>query len=120
MFITSEVDRLARAPLHAAVISCCVLPVAQRKDLVAKVRRSVFAASGFCSRRARTALELGSHLTRRWREMDSNHRSPARKSRFLVAESELRDRTGAAKKVVSYAVPMVRIHLFPARSLLGT
>jgi hypothetical protein len=31
--------------------------------------------------------------------MDSNHRSPARKSRFLVAESELRDRTGAAKRL---------------------
>jgi hypothetical protein len=30
--------------------------------------------------------------------MDSNHRSPARKSRFLFAEGELRDRTGAAKK----------------------
>jgi hypothetical protein len=33
--------------LHAAVISCCVLPVAQRKDLVAEVRRTVFAARGF-------------------------------------------------------------------------
>ena len=56
---------LAQAPLDAAVISCCVLPVAQRKDLVADGRRTVFVASGFCSRRARTALELGSHLTRR-------------------------------------------------------
>jgi hypothetical protein len=30
--------------------------------------------------------------------MDSNHRSPARKSRFLLRKANLRDRTGAAKK----------------------
>jgi hypothetical protein len=39
-----------------------------------------------------------SPLTLRWREMDSNHRSPARKEPVFVAEGELRDRTGAAKK----------------------
>jgi plastocyanin len=44
-----------------------------------------------------TGADSGSLMTRRWREMDSNHRSPARKSRFFVAEGELRDRTGAAK-----------------------
>jgi hypothetical protein len=42
---------------------------------------------------------------------------PGTKEPVFVAEGELRDRTGAAKKVVSYAVPMVRIHLPPAESL---
>jgi hypothetical protein len=72
---------LARALLHAAMICCCVLPVAQRKDLVAEIRRTVFAASGFCSRRGRTALELGSQETRRWRETDSNPRSRGHETR---------------------------------------
>ncbi len=38
----------------------------------------------------------GSQKTQRWREMDSNHRSP--KGPVFVAEGELRNRTGAAKK----------------------
>ena len=41
---------------------------------------------------------------------------PGTKEPVFVAEGELRDRTGAAKRVVSYAVPMVRIHLPPAES----
>jgi hypothetical protein len=48
--------------------------------------------------------------------MDSNHRSPARKSRFLLRKANCGDRTGAAKRVVSYAVPRVRIPVPPAAS----
>ena len=40
----------------------------------------------------------GERLTVCWREMDSNHRSPDKKEPVFVAEGELRDRTGAAKK----------------------
>jgi hypothetical protein len=40
-----DADMVGASALHAAVISCCILPVAQRKDLVAEVRRTLFAAS---------------------------------------------------------------------------
>ena len=49
-------------------------------------------------------------------EMDSNHRSPARKSRFLLRKANCGTERGQPKRVVSYAVPMVRIHLPPAAS----
>jgi lauroyl/myristoyl acyltransferase len=52
--------------------------------------------------------------------MDSNHRSPARKSRFLLRKANCGTERGQQKKVVSYAVPMVRIHLPPAGSLVRT
>src|SRR5258708_5242813 len=45
---------------------------------------------------ARPRGKSGSHRTPCWREMDSNHRSP--KGPIFVAEGELRNRTGAAKK----------------------
>src|SRR5437660_6227671 len=51
------------------------------------------------------------------REMDSNHRSPARKSRFLLRKANCGTERGQPKKVVSYAVPMGRIHLPPPESL---
>ena len=47
--------------------------------------------------------------------MDSNHRSLARKSRFCRGR-RIAGPNGVAKRVVSYAVPMVRIHLPPAGS----
>ena len=47
------------------------------------------------------------HRTRRWREMDSNHRSPARKSRFSLRKANCGTEGGQPKRVVSYAVPMV-------------
>src|SRR5580704_5410924 len=49
--------------------------------------------------------------------MDSNHRSPARRSRFLLRKANCGTERGQPKRVVSYAVPMVRIHLPPADSL---
>src|SRR6478672_11673984 len=52
--------------------------------------------------------------------MDSNHRSPARKSRFLLRKANCGTERGQPKRVVSYAVPMVRIHLPPAESPLRT
>ena len=120
MFITSEVDRLARAPLHAAVISCCVLPVAQRKDLVAEVRRTVFAARGFwqssCARGSGIRFASDSPL-----EGDGCEPSvPGTKEPIFVAEGELRIERGQPKMVVSYAVPMLRIHLPPAESRMRT
>jgi hypothetical protein len=48
--------------------------------------------------------------------MDSNHRSPARKSRFLLRKANCGTERGQPKRVASYAVPMVRIHLPPAVS----
>src|SRR4029077_12666717 len=60
------------------------------------------------------ARKSGLQLTPRWREMDSNHRSPARKSRFLLRKANCGTERGQPKKVASYAVPMVRIHLHPA------
>src|SRR3954451_25253945 len=60
--------------------------------------------------------EGSSQRTLRWREMDSNHRSPARKSRFLLRKANCGTERGQPKRVVSYAVPMVRIHLPPAES----
>src|SRR4029077_8306824 len=56
----------------------------------------------------------------RWREMDSNHRSPARKSRFLLRKANCGTERGQPKRVVSYAVPMVRIHLPPGASQVRT
>jgi hypothetical protein len=41
----------------------------------------------------------GSHLTRRWREMDSNHRSLARASRFILRKVNCAGIDGAAKKI---------------------
>jgi len=61
-----------------------------------------------------------SQRTQRWRETDSNHRSPARKSRFLLRKANCGTERGQPKRVVSYAVPMVRIHLPPAASPLRT
>jgi len=43
-----------------------------------------------------------------WREMDSNHRSPARKSRFCCGRRIAGTELGQPKRVVSYAVQMVR------------
>jgi hypothetical protein len=57
-----------------------------------------------------------SFLTHCWREMDSNHRSPARNSRFLLRKATCGTERGQPKRVVSYAVPMVRIHLPPGES----
>jgi hypothetical protein len=45
---------------------------------------------------------------------------PGTKEPVFVAEGELRTEPGQPKRVVSYAVPMVRIHLPPARSLVRT
>src|SRR5215470_3839144 len=49
--------------------------------------------------------------------MDSNHRSPARKGRFLLRKANCGTEREQPKRVVSYTVPMVRMHLPPARSL---
>jgi hypothetical protein len=38
----------------------------------------------------------------RWREMDSNHRSPARKSRFLLRKANCGTERGQPKRVVSF------------------
>src|SRR6476660_8190831 len=56
----------------------------------------------------------------RWREMDSNHRSPGRKGGFLLRKANCGTERGQPKRVVSYTVPMVRIHLPPAQSLRTT
>src|SRR6266550_1110617 len=40
----------------------------------------------------------GSHQTPRWRKTDSNHRSPARKSRFLLRKANCGTERGQAKK----------------------
>ena len=48
----------------------------------------------------RTGMSMsssGSHATRRWREMDSNHRSLARKSRFLLRKANYGDQRGSQK-----------------------
>ena len=66
------------------------------------------------SRRSKVAA--GERRTVRWREMDSNHRSPARKSRFLLRKANCGTEREQPKRVVSYAVPMVRIHLPPGDS----
>jgi hypothetical protein len=42
--------------------------------------------------------DAGERQTLRWREMDSNHRFLARKSRFLLWKANCGDRTGVAKK----------------------
>src|SRR4029077_15118588 len=55
-------------------------------------------------------------LTHRRSEMDSSHRSPSRKSRFWLRKPNCGTERGQPKRVVSYAVPMVRIHLPPAVS----
>src|SRR5689334_641444 len=52
--------------------------------------------------------------------MDSNHRSPARKSRFLLRKANCGTERGQPKRVVSYTVPMVRIHLPPVLSPVRT
>ena len=44
---------------------------------------------------------------------------PGTKEPVFVAESELRGPTGQPKRIVSYAVPMVRIHLPPAERWYG-
>src|SRR3984957_6312865 len=65
-----------------------------------------------CGRRVRASSEKpSSQRTLCWREMDSNHRPPARKSRFLLRKANCGTERGQPKRVVSYAVPMVRIHL---------
>jgi hypothetical protein len=57
-------------------------------------------------------------LTLRWSEMDSNHRSLLRASRFILRKVNCAGIDGAAKKLGG--VPMVRIHLPPAGSPLRT
>ena len=56
----------------------------------------------------------GLQWTLRWREMDSNHRSLSRASRFILRKVNCAGIDGAAKKLGG--VPMVRIHLPPAES----
>jgi len=54
-------------------------------------------------------------------EMDSNHRSPAReRAGFCCGRRIAGPNGGSQKGGGSYAVPMVRIHLPPAKSLLRT
>jgi hypothetical protein len=55
-------------------------------------------------------------MTLSWRAMDSNPRSLARNSRFLLRKANCGTERGQPKRVVSCAVPMVRIHLPPADS----
>src|SRR6516165_9802218 len=45
-----------------------------------------------------TKADSDERRTLRWREMDSNHRFLARKSRFLLWKANCGDRTGVAKK----------------------
>src|ERR1700720_3108127 len=56
----------------------------------------------------------GSQRTLRWREMDSNHRSLSRPSRFILRKVNCAGIDGRPKKFGG--VPMVRIHLPPAES----
>ena len=42
--------------------------------------------------------DAGERRTLRWREMDSNHRSPARKSRFLLRKANCGTERGQPKK----------------------
>ena len=57
-------------------------------------------------------------MTQRWREMDSNHRSLPRGSRFILRKVNCAGIDGRPKKFGG--VPMVRIHLPPAASPLRT
>jgi hypothetical protein len=62
--------------------------------------------------------ESGSQQTHPWRETDSNHRSLSRGSRFLLQKANFGGIERGGKKFGR--VPMVRIHLLPARSLVRT
>jgi hypothetical protein len=55
----------------------------------------------------------GSHLTHRWREMDSNHRSRHERAGFCCGRRIAGPSAGSQKGLFFYAVPMVRIRLPP-------
>ena len=56
------------------------------------------AGAWLAGRQVAEAVGSSSHLTPRWREMDSNHRSLSRASQFILREVNCAGIDGAAKK----------------------
>ena len=90
-----------RGPIHAGLRRTSLAPIAGAKSAILALQSAIADRPWHVSADlSLPSRKRSSQRTQRWREMDSNHRSPARKSRFLLRKANCGTERGQPKRVV--------------------